>query len=443
MWQPTSGATDISNTLRVARSLVGTEGAVSYITDSPLPNPTPYNSSSIAIGEPIDNCGFTGVTFETNHKDLIWQATVRNYSNKEQIRSWKLETAEGSSKAKTVTLAPGSLTTLQGIFPPNQKRCRISLSTDAFQLDDSLPIVQPAPKPLLTHSTLPAGTRQLSDKMVASFPNLKVIANVSNADLIITGSETTPKDHHLIVFPQDKASTRPYLTGNIVTTKHPLTEGLNWQTLLVRNNVSIPHDADDEVLLWQGNRALIYLRTHPKSGNRALIFNFDIRQSNGMKQPALAVMMLRFCEQLRTEKVAPETRITETSEPLSLTYHSGENAEPLIYAKNSLDGLIHDNQEITKGGLNALETPGFFSILQGDTALLTAATYFADTREADFSQCASTTVSASTMATAVDRHTRDDHLWRIWICLILGAILLAWHYTKSKNRPQKISLEPN
>jgi len=206
-WQPTSGATDISNTLRVARSLVGTEGAVSYITDSPLPNPTPYNSSSIAIGDPIDNCGFTGVTFETNHKDLIWQATVRNYSNKEQIRSWKLETAEGSSKAKTVTLAPGSLTTLQGIFPSNQKRCRISLSTDAFQLDDSLPIVQPAPKPLLTHSTLPAGTRQLSDKMVASFPNLKVTANVSNADLIITGSETTPKDHHLIVFPQDKAST--------------------------------------------------------------------------------------------------------------------------------------------------------------------------------------------------------------------------------------------
>jgi len=428
-WQPSSGATELSNTLRVARSLVGAEGAISYITDVPLQNPAPYNSSSIAIGEPTDNCGFTGVTFETNGKDLIWKAIVRNYSEIEQNRTWKVETTKGESSSKTLTLAAGSLTTLQGAFPAGEKRCRITLSGDAFDLDDVLPLVRPAPKALLMLSTLPQETIQLSDKMTASFPNLTEVSDIARADLIVTSTETTPKNHHLMVFPQDKASSRPYLTGNIVATKHQLTEGLNWQTLLVRNSISLPHDQADEVLLWQGNRALIYLRTHPTTGNKALIFNFDIRRSNGMKQPALAVLMLRFCEQLRSEKIAPETRITETSEPLVLTRDTSENAKPLVYSNLLLNGQEIDSKLLTSRSMAAPETPGFFTITQEDKALLTSATYFADTREADFSQCSTAEIPASAMATAVDRHTRDDHLWRIWACLVLAAALGAWHFT--------------
>ena len=428
-WNPSSGTTELSNTLRVARSLVGAEGAVTYITDSPLLNSAPYNSSSISIGEPTDNCGFTGVTFEKHGTDLIWKAIVRNYSDSSQTRTWQLETATGKSPSKTLTLAAGSLTTLQGAFPADQSRCRIQLSNDAFELDDTLPLVRPVPKPLLVTSNLPQNIVQLSDKMISSFPNLKAVSY--DADLVITSTDTTPKAHHLLVFPQDKASTRPYLTGNIVTTKHSLTEGLNWQTLLVRNSISIPHDESDEVLLWQGNRALIYLRTHPDSKRKALIFNFDILRSNGMKQPALAVMMLRFCEQLRSEKIAPETRITETSEPINLSSQSGADAPSLTHTVLSLDGETIQSEATNKNTLSAPETPGFFTIQQGEQMLLSSATYFADTREADFSECATEEIPASNLATAVDRHTRDDHLWRIWACLVLVALLLAWHFTRT------------
>ena len=428
-WNPSSGTTELSNTLRVARSLVGAEGAVTYITDSPLLNSAPYNSSSISIGEPTDNCGFTGVTFEKHGTDLIWKAIVRNYSDSSQTRTWQLETATGKSTSKTLTLAAGSLTTLQGAFPADQSRCRIQLSNDAFELDDTLPLVRPAPKPLLVTSNLPKNIVQLSDKMISSFPNLKAVSY--DADLVITSTDTTPKAHHLLVFPQDKASTRPYLTVNIVTTKHSLTEGLNWQTLLVRNSISIPHDESDEVLLWQGNRALIYLRTHPDSKRKALIFNFDILRSNGMKQPALAVMMLRFCEQLRSEKIAPETRITETSEPINLSSQSGADAPSLTHTVLSLDGETIQSEATNKNTLSAPETPGFFTIQQGEQMLLSSATYFADTREADFSECATEEIPASNLATAVDRHTRDDHLWRIWACLVLVALLLAWHFTRT------------
>ena len=428
-WQPSSGATEFGNTLRVARSLVGAEGAISYITDTALANPAPYNSSTISIGEPTDNCGFTGVTFEKNSTDLIWKAIVRNYSDTSQTRTWQLVTEQGKSTPKTFTLAAGSLTTLQGVFPNNQSRCKVTLSKDAFDLDDALPLVRPAPKPLTVRSTLPKKISQLSEKMISSFPNLQVAT--AQPDLIITSTETTPKDNHLIVFPQDKANSRPYLTGNIVTTKHPLTEGLNWQTLLVRNNISIPHDEGDKVLLWQGNRALIYLRTHPNSGNKALIFNFDIGSSNGMKQPALAVLMLRFCEQLRADKVAPETRITETSEPISLSYKSGQDTPPLTYTTTSLDGETVLTEPLNANNLTAPETPGFFTISQGELNLLTSATYFADTREADFSQCATGETPASAIASAVDRHTRDDHLWRVWTCLILATLIFAWHFTRT------------
>lgn len=435
-WQPSSGATEPSNTLRVARSLVGAEGAISYITDTPLQNPAAYNSSSIAIGEPTENCGFTGISFEKNGADLIWKAIVRNYSTTEQSRTWKLESAQGESREKTITLKAGSLTTIQGAFPAGQDRCRITLSPDTFDLDDTLPLVRPAPKPLFALSTLPKESVLLSDRMTASFPNIKAVTDAANADLIITSTDTTPKAHNLMVFPQDKASSRPYLTGNIVATKHPLTDGLNWQTLLVRNSISIPHDRDDVVLLWQGTRALIYLRTHATSRNKALIFNFDISRSNGMKQPAIAVLMLRFCEQLRTEKIAPETRITETSEPLTITRHTGENAPPLVASSTDIHGELLETKQLTSvtSGLTAPEMPGFFTISQGDEPLLTSATYFADTREADFSKCATGEMPASTMASAVDRHTRDDHLWRVWACLALVAVMGAWWFTKSATR---------
>ncbi|MGB1258418.1 MAG: BatA domain-containing protein [Akkermansiaceae bacterium] len=429
-WQPTSGSTDPSHTLRVARSLVGGEGAISYITDIPTESHLPFNASHIAIGETTDNCGFTGVSFTRDGENLIWRAMVRNYSDSAQTRTWHLVTEKAKSSPQSITIQAGRLTTLQGVFPADSPRCQIELAKDSFTLDDTLPLVRPAPKPLIVHSTLPKETSSISEKMISSFPNLK--PSNKNIDLLITHSETTPVNNHLLVFSRDMAKTRPYLTGGIVVTKHPLMDGLNWQTLLVRANPSIPHDQSDQVLLWQGNRALIYLRQHPASGNKALIFNFDVLQSNALKQPATAVLLLRFCEQLRKEKVAPESRITETSEPLEITRRTGQEAKPLEFTSLAINGDVLEKSEPNPRALIAPETPGFFTIKQGETALLTAANYFADTREADFSECGTSEMPAGTLATAVNRHTREDHLWRIWVCLILAALLGAWYFTKGR-----------
>ncbi len=429
-WQPSSGATSPGNALRVARSLIGAEGALSYITDTPLTTPPPYNTSTIAIGKITDNCGITGVSFEQRGENLIWKAVIRNYSDSRQSRSWRLETPAGNSPEKQLHIDAGHLTTIQGAFPTGQPRCRIVLTPDAFDLDDTLPLIRPAAKPLLIHSTLPKESAKIAEKMQTSFPSLRPVRQAADADLIITSTETTPQAQHLIVFPHDKASKRPYLTGNIIATKHPLTDGLNWQTLLARNNLSLPHQSSDVVLLWQGHRALIYLRTHPQTRNQALIFNFDIHQSNALKQPATAILLLRFCDQLRKEKIAPESRITETSEPIELSYHQEKTNPPLIFQTIQLDGTVIETST-DPAPFKAPDEPTFFTISQGDETLFTSAAYFADTREANFSHCGTDDLPATALATATDRHSRDDHLWRLWACLILATLLGAWHFTKS------------
>ena len=107
-WTPSSGATEPSNSLRIARSLVGTEGAVSYITDTPILYTLPYHSSYVSIGEPTPNCGITGISFEQRDDQLLWKAIVRNYSDSRQQRNWHIESAKGRSN--TQSLQPGSRT---------------------------------------------------------------------------------------------------------------------------------------------------------------------------------------------------------------------------------------------------------------------------------------------------------------------------------------------
>lgn len=435
VWQPSSGMISPDNTLRVARSLIGAEGALSYITDTPPAGTLPYHSSSLSIGRAIDNCGITGVSFEQRGENLIWKVLIRNYSNSTQSRSWKLEAGDAEGETHKITLAAGQLATIQGLFPNTHNRCRVSLNSDAFDLDDSIPLVRPEPKSLSIHSALPSSKNapnkeKLARKLQASFPNIEITGQTSAADLILTSTSTTPERQHLIVMPRDKSKQRPHLSGAIVREQHPLMDGLNWQTLIARDTLSIGHQPADEVLLWQGKRAMIFLRTHPQSGKHALMFNFDIDQSNALKQPSTAVLLLRFCEMLRQNKMAPDSRMTETSEPIQLSHDLTQTADPLLFQSWQLDGSLRQQKEITPP-IQAPKKPGFFTISQAEAPLLNSACYFADTREANFSDCTSAHQPASERASAIDRHTSEDHLWRLWALLSLLAVIGAWHYTAS------------
>lgn len=462
-WTPAAGALDPTAALRLARSRVNREGVLLYVTDTPS-DELPFNAQMLAVGEPRANVGFTGVAFEQESAETRWKALVRNYSDQEQTRTWQVHFEDGSrSEPRTISLPKESMSTVSAGFPPGAKKLRVVLSPDEFPLDDELPLVVPAPKTLKFFSLTSAKFSDFANRFVATFPNVEEVSDASEADLSLVSYDpllpAMPAEDSIVMVDETTQSNK-YLRGGIVAEKHPLMDGLNWQSLLVRESIQLQLRPSDDVLLWQGERPLIALRTSvaqeapapSTSANapstqraRQLIFNFDPTLSNAFKLPATVVLLHRFSEDLRDRKVAPESRITETGQEISLATKTGTDARPLALVRLGPESQVLETRQIPLSEaryLRAPSTPGFFQIKQGESLLLDSACHFADTREADLRSCKSAEEISLAAGEAIDRHTREDHFWRLWVLLVLAALLLAWHYTTDRPKDEESTAMP-
>ena len=445
-WTPSDGATDPTHALRTARSLAGAEGAVLYLTDTPTERAA-YNAHIHSVGSHKENCGFTGVTFETKDDKLFWKTLVKNYSSEPVSRTWYFEDEQGRRTAeKSVTIQPGKIISLKGAFPANSNQAKIVLSPDLFTADDVLPIIRPVPKSIILEGgTIPA-YQKLAENLSKSFPNISPSKKPEDTDIkFITLAQLETTESHSVSFTQPSTQGKKYLTGPILAEKHPLILGLNWQSLLVRDSAHIPHTEADEVLLWQGSRPLIFLRSLDKK-KQSLVFNFDITQSNFNKSDSAIVLLLRYFNQIREEKLSHQQAITETSQPLEITSPTITKDAPLTMTTERI-GANAEKEKTTrtftsKSKLYAPDSPGFFQIKHKDTPLFSSATYFADTREADFSQCAVAYTSANTVASAVDKNSKEDHLWRYWVLLTLVALSLSWHFASKRDKRKEKNASP-
>lgn len=430
-WTPRDGLTDPASSIRLARSLVSSGGTVLYLTDTPLASP-PFDARQLSVGKPVENTGFTGVTFSREEGALVWRALVRNYGTSGSNRTWSLVSDAGATEPRPFTIEPGALVSLQAAFPAGEKNVRIVLSPDAFALDDILPLVAPAPKPLNLFTTTSPAYESLGTKLLRSLEGAVPANDAATADLAIATYD--PLDPVLppgnaIVFVEDPTSAGAYLRGGIVAESHPLLDGINWQSLLVRETIELDRLPTDHILLWQDKRPLIFLREIPSTPERPaarqLCFNFDLRLSNAAQQPAFIVLLHRFAETIRNAKIAHVSANLETNQPVDLASTPGI---PLVITATDPTGKIPYPIPDSR---SAIPSPGFLTISQSDKPLLTAAVHFADTREADFSACSpisELTASASTK----ERHTRPDPLWQIWLLILLAALLASWKFTKSK-----------
>jgi len=443
-WHPRDGLTDPSQALRLARSLVSREGIVVYVTDTPA-DPMPFDARLLAVGEPIDNVGFTGISFAQEEGALVWRALVRNYGNAPADRTWTLESPGGRSEAKPIHLDPNGLASLQGAFPPGADKARLVLSADRFTTDDILPLVRPKPKPL----TLFAGTsdafQDLTTKLLRSIQGMAPANDASESDLALVSYD--PLDPLLppgnaVVFVHDSTKGGAYLKGGIVPEPHPLMDGLNWQALLVRETITLQRTAADRVLLWQGDRPLIFLRdiaaTAERPAARQLCFNFDLRLSNAATQPAFIVMLHRFAESIRESKVALASENLETNQSVQLASHPGAEGKPATALQATAfdpDGKAAAVSEIKPGDtFQAPLDPGFFTVKQGNETLLEASVHYGDTREADFTACGSADTLSKNTGTAIERHTTEDPLWRVGLLVLIAVLLVSWHYTVGRSR---------
>ena len=192
----------------------------------------------------------------------------------------------------------------------------------------------------------------------------------------------------------------------------------------MRETLQLDRLPSDSVILWQEKRPLIFLRDSPAS--RQLCFNFDLRLSNAGNQPAFIVLLHRFAESIRDAKVAPTSANLETGQPIQIT------AAPNIPLQIAATDPTGKPLPVPTFTTHAPATPCFLTIRQNETQLLAAAIHFADTREADFSACAKSDPASNSNPSTVERHTTPDPLWRVWILLLVAALLVSWKFNTSK-----------
>ena len=425
-WQPLDGLTDSTQALRLARSLVSREGTVIYLTDTPADS-LPFEARLIAVGDPVENVGFTGVTFATEEGALVWRALVRNYSKTAVDRTWSIQTSTGGTEPRPLHLDAGALVTLQSAFPADAKNVRLVLTPDRFPLDDTLPLVAPKPKSLALFTATSPAFADLTEKLLRALDAAVPTHDAATADLSITSYD--PLDPVLppgnsVIFVEDSTRSGAYLKGGILAEPHPLLDSLNWQSLLVRETIELDRLPSDTVLLGQDKRPLIFLRE--KATTRQLCFNFDLRLSNASNQPAFIVLLHRFAESIREAKAAPTSANLETGQPIKITAAADI---PLQVTATDLTGKPLPSPTSTS---QAPATPCFLTIRQNEAALLDAAVFFADTREADFSACGKSDPAATTNPSTIERHTKPDPLWRVWILALIAALLVSWKFTAGR-----------
>ncbi|QTN34078.1 BatA domain-containing protein [Akkermansiaceae bacterium] len=427
-FSPDSGIIDPSQALRLARSIVSNDGIVIYLTDTPVES-LPYEAGLLAVGKPTDNVGFTGISFEEKEGALTFKAIVRNYGTSPASRTWSLRASNGSTEPRSFDIAPKSFVTLSAAFPEGADNVCLNLSADAFTLDDSMPLVAPQPKALELFTATSPAFEDLTQKLLRSLASTRASTDAATSDLVITSYD--PLDPSLpetnaILFVEDPTSAGKYLKGGILAEAHPLMDGINWQALLVRETLELPRRPGDRVLLWQEKRPLIFLREN--TGNKKILcFNFDLRLSNATQQPAFIVLLHRFAESLRAAKVAPESLNLETGQEIRIATAAGIPTE--VSATDPTGKAIPAPQSS-----RAPSAPGFLSITQEKQALLTAAVHFADTREADLNSCAPAELNGLSNSASLELHTAPDPFARLWILVLLAALLVAWHFTSPREK---------
>ncbi|MEM0895986.1 MAG: BatA domain-containing protein [Verrucomicrobiota bacterium] len=441
-WFPRESAHDATDALRLARSLVGPAGIVVYATDHQRAD-LPFSAKLFSAASPMVNCGFTGVETETNEQgELLWKVLVRNHSAVPQKRIWRLEVDGAVGANNEITLDAGDSETIRGPFPEGVDQLVLQLSPDNFTIDDTLPLLRPKEKILRVAS---AGNAEefepLFEKIRHGVPGIESVS----------ADEETPPDatfvihdplqpveigSHACIFSADPIDAGLYLDGEIVVENHPLVEKLNWQGLLARRSLGMAMRETDEVLVWIGNEPMIFLRG--ENGLRQLGFGFDVRKSNATRLPAFIILMQRFLEGIREEKVMETWANVDVRQRLSLAYSTGEEAKPLSLR---VDGQPPREIPLEQSSfLRAPDMPGYFEVWQGKQRLFRGAAQFSDAREADFREASSFNGIQGIDSELVESQQESDGLWRLWTLLLTALLLGSWYYSDRKRRPKASEL---
>lgn len=448
-FSPSQSTHDPTNALLIARSLVKASGTVLFITDH-RPVSLPSDTGLIALGSPVPNIGFAGLTTtsssspnpqsEIQNPTSTYSALVRNPSPSPQTREWWTELPQappGSqlTAKQSITLAPGQSITLSGAFPPNMDQVILYLTPDDFPVDDILPIRRPQPRRLLAEIRLPSGpTQELFSTLLTSLENLDLPSESATAstDLLVTElGESVPT--HAIQFTSPGAgSTTALDPAPVVADNHPFTRDLDWASLLTPAPADLTLADSDQPLLWKGGKPLALLRQDiQEDGTRTqrLLLAWNPAESSAARNPAVLILLHRFTEHLRTQKRTFHAENLETHQPLNLSSNP-KSPRSLTTTKSPLPSSSSAPSISGSPSSNtAPPIPTFFDVHEGDTHLLSAAAHFGDTRESDFTNAETLDETANLRRQSALKQTEADPLTPLYLLALMSIILLSWTRT--------------
>jgi hypothetical protein len=419
-WKPNLGSHDPTPALRLGQSMLHQHGLLIFATYHRVE--IPVGAELIAVGTPTSNCGFAGFRFEAGKN--TWHALVKNYGNTTQQRQWWVETGKQKTASEKITLQPNQILALKGTFPAGVQACTLRMDGDAFTVDDSLPMVLPQPKRLKIFVPPQNPFSDFFAQLIHSIREVDAVPETAAPDLELAVYDPllpAIPSGDAIVFLKEPAARDKYLAGPVISERDPLMDNLTWQGLLCKETLNITKKEGDRVLLWQGERPLILLRGGVK---QQLLFNFDLNQSNATRLPAFVILLHRFIESIRTEKIAPETANVETNQPLHVSVDPAGKSVMFHAEDGSPDITVPPSQVET---LRAPVMPGFFEIRQGSLMLMKGAAHFTDTREADLHEAESIDdLKDQTVASLVEKNSRGDFLAPVWALMAAAMLVLNW-----------------
>ncbi len=426
-WQPGGSARSPEQALRSARHALGDDAQLIYLTDHSYDSPS-YGAGVLAIGEPIDNVGLSGIDFGEAGK---WQAIVRNFSASPQTREWWISYPDGSrTQPASVSLNPNSAVVLSAPLPEGIDRFTIQLRTDAFAFDDVLPVVTPEPKTLNFATELKEEDGRIARKILGALPGLSPITEepdlwVAN---IAEGVSGDGMKTAAILF-SSAPTLKQYLDGPVTSIQHPLVDGLNWEALApLQLAQPLKAEPSDLVLVWKGEVPLIILKG--EGTTQALVFNFDISKSAFRNQPASLILIHRFCQSVRRDLRRYHRINLECREAIELPpLPDGSEVKSVYQAigQAPVEKVLTPSERAT---LAAPDQPGFFSILVDGEPLLDSALHFADLREADFSDARSEQEMPANSEAERRKTLQQDPTRQIWALVLIGTLLGSWAWIK-------------
>lgn len=435
-WHANLGPHDPAPALRAARTAVGNDGLVFFVSYHPPPGgPLPVEAHPLAYGHPLDNVGVGAANVEIHDGQAVWRVLVHNYAATAQTRAWWFEAGGQKPPAQTVELDPGATVALQGSFPPNTDRIIFALQPDDFPLDDRIPLMLPLPKQLAIAVQGPADFATFLKPILQLASQIAPVAASAPPDLQFDlggNLAPTPFGASRVYFAADPAGDAPTeIHTHPAPEKDPLMDGLNWSGLLFHALPPVPPQPDDTTLMWDGAQPLITLRA-PTSQGQTLIFNFDPRHSNAAHWPALVILFNRFIEQARLRKPAFARDNFPAGQPLALVLPPGAKSARLEVAPLDDKATRPPAADLTPNAATqarAPSPPSFFTVQVDGKPWLDGASQFPDPRESDFRDAASIPLEARAQITREEAHSQADALTPLWLLALLAALLASWRET--------------